>query len=363
MTDHLLRVAWFSLTLLLAVGCRRSIDSVFPGDQWEKKEADLLNMSEEALKKFSKFVGGRGCVIRKGYLVYGWGDIARRHDIASAAKPIYSHFLFKALEDGLIPSLDEKVVRWEPRLKEINASLDHKDQMITWRHLANQLSCYQVTEEAGTAYDYNDWQMALLWDTLFLKVYQAAYETVDEEVLHALLTDPLSCQDQPSMLSFGVEHLPGRVAMSVRDFARFGLLYLNQGNWNGEQLISSTYACMAVTDPVSISIPQSKGQVAEMIAGQRTIGSEEMPDNQSDHFGSYSWLWWINGVDGEGQRMFPDAPLDIYGAFGHGGPRALWVIPSLDIVVCYNGAKMKEWVNGDRNPTNQAMKLLIEAVK
>ena len=52
-----------------------------------------------------------------------------------------------------------------------------------------------------------------------------------------------------------------------------------------------------------------------------------------DHFGSYSWLWWINGVDRHGVRMFPDAPHDLFGAFGHGGPRAMWVIPSLDVVV------------------------------
>ncbi|MFK5924015.1 MAG: serine hydrolase [Verrucomicrobiota bacterium] len=340
-----------------------AVESVFPGEHWQQKKPGEIGLDKVRLKAFRQFVGGRGCVIRKGYLVYSWGDISRRQDIASAAKPIYSHFLFKAVQDGRISSLDEKVVKWEPRLQGLNSALSYKDRLITWRHLANQTSCYQVGEQPGSAFNYNDWQMALFWDTLFLQVYQSSYEEVDEKVFRALLAEPMGCQDEPTMLSFGQQHLPGRVAMSVRDFARFGLLYLNQGKWGDETLIDSLYACRAVADPVAKSVAQSEGQLAEVIAGQRTIGSEEVPDNQSDHFGSYSWLWWINGEDREGQRMFPDAPLDLYGAFGHGGPRALWVIPSLDMVVCYNGAKMEQWVNGKQNPTNQAMKLLLEAVE
>ena len=119
---------------------------------------------------------------------------------------------------------------------------------------------------------------------------------------------------------------------------------------------------MAVSSPLPNSIPRAGKKAAEMISGQRTMGSGRKPDNQTDHFGSYSWLWWINGVDREGTRMFPDAPHDTYGAFGHGGPRAMWIIPSLDIVVSYNDAKMRTWTSGTKNPTNEAMKLLMRAV-
>ena len=44
-----------------------------------------------------------------------------------------------------------------------------------------------------------------------------------------------------------------------------------------------------------------------MIPGQRTMGSKVIPDNQTDHMGSYSWLWWINGVDREGKRHWANA--------------------------------------------------------
>ena len=100
-------------------------------------------------------------MVRHGYMVYTWGDHKRRGDVASACKPWFSHFLFKAVEDGKIKSVDEKVIKWEPRLKDINAKLGHKDRGITWRHFANQTSCYQLAEKPGTAYAYNDWQMAL----------------------------------------------------------------------------------------------------------------------------------------------------------------------------------------------------------
>jgi hypothetical protein len=77
---------------------------------------------------------------------------------------------------------------------------------------------------------------------------------------------------------------------------------------------------------------------------------------------TYSWRWWTNGVDRHGTRMWPDAPHDTFGAFGHGGPRAMWVIPSLDVVVSYNDATPRKWTSGRGNPTNQAMKLLAAAV-
>ena len=97
----------------------------------------------------------------------------------------------------------KKAVRWEPRLQEINEQLDFKDAEIAWRHFANQTSCYQLVEKPGAAFDYNDWQMALFWDTLFLKVYGSSYDKVDEQVFHPLLTDRLGCQDNPTMMAFG----------------------------------------------------------------------------------------------------------------------------------------------------------------
>ena len=315
--------------------------AVYPGDTWEVREPAIAGLDATGLAEFGERVGGRGCVVRAGYLVYTWGDAARRGDVASAAKPWYAHFLLRALEDGRIPSLDQPVVEIEPRLREINQALGFKDRRITWRHMANQISCYGVSEPPGTAYDYNDWQMALFWDSLFLGVYGATWDNVDETVLHPLLTDLLGCEDNPTFMAFGTGDRPGRVGVSPRDFARFGLLYLRGGRWRDRQLISPEHARMAVSSSLPNTIPQTAGVAAAMIEGQRTMGSTRVPDNQGDHLGSYSWLWWLNGVSRTGERNWPSAPVDSYGALGHGGREGMIVIPSLDLIVSWNESGMQ----------------------
>jgi len=332
-------------------------ERVYPGAQWGRKTPAEAGMDEAGLKAFSQFTRGRGCVVRRGHMVYTWGDHKRRGDVASACKPWFSHFLFKAVEDARIKSVDEKAIKWDPRLKDINAKLGHKDRDITWRHFANQTSCYQLVEKPGTAYAYNDWQMALFWDTLFLKVYGVTYGTVDAKVLRPMLTGPMQCEDKPTMMAFGTRDRPGRVAVSPRDFCRFGLLYLRGGRWKGKQLISARHAKIAVTSPLPNTIPRAGRKSADMIPGQRTLGSGSRPDNQTDHMGSYSWLWWTNGVDRVGKRHWPDAPLDTYGAFGHGGIRAMVVIPSLDLIVSWNASQTR-----GREKENRALKLLVGAV-
>jgi hypothetical protein len=353
-----LSMALLTVAYTSAVGAYTNETSpVYPGKEWATKKPEEVGLDAKKLKKIGEYAGGSGCIVRHGYMVYTWGDASRRRDVASAAKPLYSHFLFKALENGKISSLNERVNRWEPRLNQINKDLGYKDRNITWRHFANQISCYGLVEAPGTAFDYNDWQMALFWDTLFLKVYGADYETVDAEVLHPMLTDVLQCQDDPTFMAFGVKDRPGRVGISPRDFARFGLLYLRKGRWKGKQLISRKLATMAVTSPLPNSIPRAGNKAAEMIPGQRSIGSKRIPDNQCDHLGSYSWLWWTNGVGRERGRHWPDAPVDTYGCFGHGGLRAMVVLPVLDAIISWNDAKIR-----GSEMENHVFKLFKDAV-
>jgi hypothetical protein len=330
---------------------------VYPGKEWAVKRPEQVGMDIEKLKELSDYAGGFGCVVRHGYIVYTWGNAGKRKDVASAAKPVYAHFLFKAVEDGKIFNFDERLSKRHPKLKRINKNLGYKDSYITWRHCANQISCYGLAEAPSTAFAYNDWQMALFWDTLFQKVYGAKFDTVDAEVLHPMLTDKLQCQDNPTFMAFGTGDRPARLAISPRDFARFGLLYLRKGKWKDKQLISREYATMAVTSPVPNSIPRAGNVAADMIKGQRSIGSKRIPDNQCEHVGSYSWLWWINGVDHKGMRHWPDVPVDAYGCFGHGGLRAMVVLPGLDLIISWNDTKIR-----GAEMENHALKLLKDSV-
>ncbi|MBN1804401.1 MAG: serine hydrolase [Sedimentisphaerales bacterium] len=350
---------WLLIGLFLSISGIQAvgIEPVYPGKDWQIKAPEQVGLDVEKLKELSDYAGGFGCVVRYGYMIYSWGDASRRKDVASAAKPLYSHFLFKALEDGRIFSLDQRINKWQPQLNNINKALRYKDKNIRWRDLANQTSCYGLAEAPGTAFAYNDWQMALFWDTLFKKVYGASYETVDADVLHPGLTDIIQCQDNPTFMAFGVENRPGRLAISPRDFARFGLLYLRKGRWKDKQLLSQEYATLAVSSPLSNSISRAGEVAAEMIHGQRSIGSERIPDNQCDHVGSYSWLWWTNGVSRQGNLHWPDVPIDTYGCFGHGGLRAMVVMPSLELIISWNDTKIR-----DGEMENHALKLLKDSV-
>jgi hypothetical protein len=330
-------VAAAVLAALLAGGTSPGrAEAVFPGASWATITPLEAGMDAAALDAARVYIGGRGCIVRHGYMVYTWGDQTLRADVASACKPWFSTFLFKAVETGRLGGVEDRIAAWEPCVTGLNAGLGYKDRGITFRHMANQVSCYGVREAPGTAYDYNDWQMALFFDTLFLKVYGATYANVDATVLRPMLTDILQCQDNPTLMAFGPADRAGRVAVSVRDFARFGLLYLRRGNWNGVQIISEANATTAVTSPLPNSIPRTAAVAAEMCPGQRTIGSSDVPDNQTDHEGSYSWAWWLNGVNRAGQRTFPDCPLDLFMARGHHGPSLMVVLPGLDLVVSWN---------------------------
>jgi CubicO group peptidase (beta-lactamase class C family) len=259
--------------------------------------------------------------------------------------------------------LDTKADRYQPCLDSLNPDLGYKDRNITFRRLATQTSCYGVREAPGTAFDYNDWQIALLFDTLFLGVYRTSYPNVDDAVLHPLLTTMLECEDNPTFLAFGAEHHPGRLAVSPRDFARFGWLYLNEGRWKDRQLLSMRYAHMAVTSPLPVSLPRTKGEQAEMCPDARSIGSEKLADNQADHDGGYSWLWWINRIDREGHRRWPHAPPDVYAALGHRhGMRGMAVFPSLDIVISWNDTRIGALPNSP-DPLDEAFRLLQAGVR
>lgn len=314
-------------------------------------------MDADRLADFTAFTGGRGVVTRHGHIVHTWGDASRPGDVASACKPVFAHFLFRALADGRIPSLDETVVRWEPRLADLNADLGFKDRSTTWRHFVTQTSCYGLAATPGSAFAYNDWQMALFADLLFNRVYETPWDDVDRRILRPLLTDRIQCEDHPTLTRPGGGGIPGRLSISPRDFARFGLLYLHLGRWHHEFLLPPEYVRLATRMPLPASFPRTDAPAAPMLPDQRSIGSRRIPDNQTDHFGSYSHLWWVNGIDRHGQRHWPDAPIDTYAALGHGGKRALWIVPSLDLVISWNDSSIES-----PSQENEALRRLVAAV-
>jgi CubicO group peptidase (beta-lactamase class C family) len=89
---------------------------------------------------------------------------------------------------------------------------------------------------------------------------------------------------------------------TTRDWAKFGQLYLNKGNWNGEQLFDESWATYVATET-----------------------------NTSD--GQYGAHFWLNR-----DNKFPDAPKDLYYCGGFQGQKVI-IIPSLDLVVVRMGIR------------------------
>jgi len=84
---------------------------------------------------------------------------------------------------------------------------------------------------------------------------------------------------------------------SARDWARFGQLYLNQGNWYGDQVVDTSWV-----DFVSA------------------------PNAHSD--GKYGGQFWLNAAP----SIYPDAPEDMFSCQGFEG-QAVYIIPSYDLII------------------------------
>jgi len=91
---------------------------------------------------------------------------------------------------------------------------------------------------------------------------------------------------------------------TARDFARFGLLYYNNGKWNNEQLLPDNWVSQAIQP------------------------------SQADKLKHYGYFFWLNGYNKNdpSQRWYPDAPADMYFADGFGG-QDIFIIPSKKLIV------------------------------
>jgi CubicO group peptidase (beta-lactamase class C family) len=329
---------------------------IYPGADWQKRTPAEMGLSAVKCKALAALVGGHGCVVRHGYLVYTWGDPSHSGDIASAVKPIISTLLLRAVQRGKVKSFDAPVAEFEPRLRTLGGG---KGAAITWRHLASHTSGYGLGEAPGQAYAYNDFALALYYDTLTRQVYRQD----GTRVLKEQLGDVLGFQDRYTFEAFGPRR-PGRLAFSVRDLARFGLLYLRGGRWRDKQILSPELVRLALSSPVRADMPRTRGQAGPMLAGQRSLGGGK--DQTPVGPGYYSFNWWLNRTDRDGRRLYVDAPPDTYAAVGHGGERALWVIPSLDLIVAWNDSPINDHDASPGNAQtkcNQVARLLRQAVR
>ena len=111
---------------------------------------------------------------------------------------------------------------------------------------------------------------------------------------------------------FGDFILSSQVYTNARDLARFGMLYLQGGVWNGERLLSEEWIEFIRTPAPS------------------TTGRNRANDGGSGLGSFYGAQWWLVPDDRT------DVPKDMYSTSGNRGQYVI-VIPSHDLVIVRRG--------------------------
>jgi hypothetical protein len=319
---------------------------VFPEAHWTVRRPEDAGLAPEALGRLQATLGGRGCVVKDGYVVYDWGDQAERSDWFSSAKPVLSTLLFFAVAEERVPGVDASISPWWPALR-------GQDVEITFAHLANMVSGYARPEPPGAAWAYNDYAIQLYQKTLFDGVFADDPDRVasDGARLGALQLEHGLMFDRRR-----------RLFASVPDFARVAWLWLQRGQWGDRQLLPSRLFDSYMRPHVPHDLPHTTAAATDDYLGIGTYGGE------SDHFtrygaGIYSFNWWFNATGRlhPNSRTWPDAPPDTVMSIGARGNCAV-IIPSLNLVLASARGDWGALEAGSRNSTmNRILALLCES--
>ncbi len=270
----------------------------------------------EILGPTKKRGGPAGIILKDGYIVAEWGDLDRVDMTFSVTKSYLSTVAGLAVDQGLISSTQDKVGQyvWDGTFDGAHNS------QITWHQLLNQSSAWSgqlfgikdwgdrppreggiddwkfaTPDQPGTVMEYNDVRVNVLAYSLLQVWRKPLPQVIKEHVMDPIgasttwrwfgYKDAWVTVDGQQMKSVtGGGHSGGGVFINTYDHARFGLLFLNQGQWNGEQIVSKDWV-----DAVQVS---------------------------SEANSSYGYMWWLN----KGGRKWKDVEDEsIYYAAGFGG--------------------------------------------
>ncbi|MEM9832266.1 MAG: serine hydrolase [Bacteroidota bacterium] len=291
-----------------------ALEMIFPGKDWQTATPESQGINSEKLEEAVQYLADH-CfedkveelmIIRNGYLIYQGDSIDKVHNIWSCSKSFTSTALGLMIADGLC-QLNDQAATYEPLLAE-----QYPD--VTLRHFATMTSGYNAVGDTrwesdssadwswtpyqpgepifdpGTAYAYWDEAMMMKGRTLTQILQQDLHEYLTQK-----LTDPIGIGEWTWGQEGELNGIPIRngctnVHVSARQLARVGHLFLNKGNWNGQQIVPEEWVTAAIQTQVPASIP-----VAD---------TDRKSANGS---GSYGYNWWVNGLTDEG-RFMPDSP-------------------------------------------------------
>lgn len=252
------------------------------------------------------------------------------HSLQSVTKSVTSAALGIAIDDGLIKDVNEPVAQFftdyqydksDPRkavikLEDFLTMRSGIEWVTEGGYNSNEHSTIALEDsdtwiqyvldrpmdqDPGTVWEYNDGVSVMLGKI----VRQATGQRIDEWAKKRLF-EPIGIKDfYWKITPDGEADTEGGLYLSTHSLARFGYLFLKDGMWDGEQIISKDWV---------------KASVAPIV-------EDILPDNDDVNVG-YGYQWWVTSF-GEGKPT-------IFAGNGYGG-QFVMMAPEYDIVVVFNG--------------------------
>lgn len=305
----------------------------------------------EILGPIKKRGGPAGLILKNGYIVAKWGDIKRVDMTFSVTKSFLSTMAGLAIDKGIIADTNDKVADY---IWDGTFSGKHNSK-ITWTHLLQQNSDwsgelwgvkdwadrppkegglddwkYRTLKEPGTVMEYNDVRVNVLAYALTHAWRKPMPMVLKEQVMDKISASSTwrwygydhawTTVDGIQMKSVtGGGHSGAGLFINTEDMARFGLLFLNDGQWKGEQIISKSW----INKAIQPSIPNV----------------------------NYGNMWWLNK---KGPRHWKGLSENIYYAAGFGG-NFIVIDKERDVVIVTRWLEPKT-IEGFMQLVNKALK-------
>lgn len=286
-----------------------------PGPTWNQPEAgrpewDRAKLAEidarlRHLKPTSLII------VQDGTVVTDWGDTARKVRVYSVRKSILSALYGIGVAQGRI-KLNRTLAELD--IDDTEPKLSEQEKGATLRHLLSARSgiyhaaAYELggafaqnrpargSHPPGAQWFYNNFDFNVLGTAYTKLMEEDIFEAVERRIAKPIGMVDFKAADGEYVYEPQSEHPAYTMRFTARDLARFGVLYLNRGWWNGTQVVPQDW------------IAQSTRRITTVSNG---LG--------------YGYLWWQLPVGMEGSR-------GAFFAMGKGG-QAIAVVPTRGLVV------------------------------
>ena len=299
----------------------------WPTSGWKTSIPEKQGMDSAKLLIADEFIQNRLpdayslLVVKNGYLVfekyYSWGSREKYAAVHSVTKSVTSALIGIALDKGYLNSVDQKLVDFYPEY--ITDESDPMKKEISLRHLLTMSAGFKWNDRGPSM---RNWYLSSNWVRSAIQLPQENtpgdifnYNSSTSHLLSAILsksseTSTLDFAKQYLFEPLGIQsaywhedpqgyYIGGfGLGLSARDLAKLGFLYLNNGYWNGRNIVSESW--------VNESTSQQIQAVSHPIYGEF----------------QYVYQWWVKKVDG----------FKSYRAWGRRG-QFIVVVPELDLVI------------------------------